>query len=202
MQRIFALLIVVVAVASGIFWYVHWSQTRALNSGDVYVRDQPGDNAKPVAPEPVPPEPAVAQATASAPAQPVAAPTPQPVTTAKQPPTVAQPAATPKPQPTPPQIASNAAEQANIPPSHIHPSHIASAGIAPVRHPVAIPASDTIRRNPPNGEIFGGSGRFQLYRQGDITWRVDTQTGHACILFATDAQWSQTRVFDYGCGAS
>ena len=62
------------------------------------------------------------------------------------------------------------------------------------------PSSDTILRNPPNGMVFSGSGKFQLYRQGDITWRVDTQTGDACILFATDAQWSRPVVYAHGCG--
>jgi hypothetical protein len=191
MQRIFAVLIVVAAVAGGIFWYVHWSQTRALNSGDVYVRDQPGDTAKPATPEPATPVPAAPEPTA---AQPTAsAPAPTPKTTAAQSVPAPHPVAAAPVQPTPPQeIASNSPE----------PSHIAPSRIAPARRPTAIPASDTIRRNPPNGQIFAGSGRFQLYRQGDITWRLDTQTGYACILFATDTQWSQARVFDHGCGPS
>ena len=50
--------------------------------------------------------------------------------------------------------------------------------------------------------IFSGSGLYQLYRQGDITWRLNTDTGDACILFATDAQWRQWRVYQHGCGAS
>jgi hypothetical protein len=61
--------------------------------------------------------------------------------------------------------------------------------------------SDSITRNPPNGAVFAGSGKFQLYRQGDITWRLNTETGDACILLATDAQWSKTRVFQHGCAA-
>jgi hypothetical protein len=200
MQRIFAILIVVAAVAGGILWYVHWSQTRALNSGDVYVRDQPGDNAKPATPEsatpePAAPEPTAAQPTASTPAPAVAAQPPKPslAQPAATRPAASQPATAPPAQPIPPQeIASSGPE----------PSGVAPSRIGPTRRPTAIPASDTIRRNPPNGQLFAGSGRFQLYRQGDITWRVDTQTGHACILFATDAQWSQARVFDHGCGPS
>jgi hypothetical protein len=47
--------------------------------------------------------------------------------------------------------------------------------------------------------VFAGTGKYQLYRQGDITWRLNTDTGWACILFATDAQWSKSRVFDQGC---
>ena len=50
--------------------------------------------------------------------------------------------------------------------------------------------------------LFAGTGKYQLYRQGDITWRLDTDTGWACILFATDAQWAKPRVYQHGCGAS
>jgi len=67
---------------------------------------------------------------------------------------------------------------------------------------IAVPASDTIPRNPPTGLAFAGSGKYQLYRQGDITWRLNTSTGQACILFATDTQWSRPRVYAQGCGAS
>jgi hypothetical protein len=66
----------------------------------------------------------------------------------------------------------------------------------------APPASDSIPRNPPNGMLFAGSGKYQLYRQGDITWRLNTDTGQACILFATDAEWSKPRVYQHGCGAN
>lgn len=66
--------------------------------------------------------------------------------------------------------------------------------------PAPLPSSDSIPRNPPNGLAFAGSGRFQLYRQGDITWRLNTQTGETCILFATDAQWRLHRVYQAGCG--
>ena len=62
------------------------------------------------------------------------------------------------------------------------------------------PSADTILRNPPNGMAFSGSGKYQLYRQGDITWRLNTDTGNACILFATDAQWSRPEVYAHGCG--
>jgi hypothetical protein len=64
------------------------------------------------------------------------------------------------------------------------------------------PANDSIPRNPPNGMTFAGAGKFQLYRQGDITWRLNTDTGEACILFATDAEWRQPRVYQHGCGAN
>jgi hypothetical protein len=62
------------------------------------------------------------------------------------------------------------------------------------------PSADSIRRDPPSGTVFAGKGKFQLYRQGDITWRLDTDSGAACILFATDAQWRNPLVYSHGCG--
>ena len=61
------------------------------------------------------------------------------------------------------------------------------------------PARDTISPNPPNGMTFGGSGHFQLYRQGDITWRLNTSTGETCIVFATTEEWKQPRVRRAAC---
>ena len=53
--------------------------------------------------------------------------------------------------------------------------------------------------NPPNGLAYVGSGRFQVYRQGNLTWRFDTQTGHTCILFATLEEWQKQIVSRNGC---
>ncbi len=66
--------------------------------------------------------------------------------------------------------------------------------------PPTAPGSDTIIPNPPNGMAFAGSGRYQLYRQGNITWRLDTDTGHTCIIFATEEEWRKPQVYRAGCG--
>jgi len=63
-----------------------------------------------------------------------------------------------------------------------------------------IPTTDSIPANPPNGMVFAGTGKYQLYRQGSITWRLDTDNGHACIIFATDEEWRKQRVYSHGCG--
>jgi hypothetical protein len=63
-------------------------------------------------------------------------------------------------------------------------------------------AADTISPNPPNGMVFAGSGRFQVYRQGSLTRRLDTDTGQTCILFATNAEWSKPQVYQHGCGVA
>ncbi|MCU1322888.1 MAG: hypothetical protein JWM43_2537 [Acidobacteriaceae bacterium] len=62
------------------------------------------------------------------------------------------------------------------------------------------PASDTISPDPPNGMIFSGTGHYQLYRQGNLTWRLNTDTGQSCILFATDEEWKKPKVLRAGCG--
>jgi hypothetical protein len=64
------------------------------------------------------------------------------------------------------------------------------------------PNQDSIQRNPPNGTVFAGTGKYQLYRQGDITWRLNTDNGSACILFATDSQWRKKNVYEHGCAAA
>ncbi len=66
----------------------------------------------------------------------------------------------------------------------------------------AAPASDSISPNPPNGMVFSGTGRYQLYRQGNITWRLDTNNGQSCVIFATDEEWRKPRVLRAGCGKS
>ncbi len=62
------------------------------------------------------------------------------------------------------------------------------------------PAGDTLGPNAPNGMRFSGTGKYLLYRQGDITYRLDTDTGFSCIIYATDEQWKKPRVYRDGCG--
>lgn len=66
--------------------------------------------------------------------------------------------------------------------------------------PASAPTSDTLAANPPAGMAFGGSGKFQWYRQGDITWRLNTQSGFTCIAFATMDEWAKPLVYTHGCG--
>jgi hypothetical protein len=138
MKPIFRILMIVAAVAVSAVWYVHWSKTRALNSGDVFVREDSGDKSRP-----------------------------------------------------------GSANQS------AHPQEMAdNSDSSRAQDNVAtIPTSDTISRNPPNGIIIPRPGQYQLYRQGDITWRMDTNSGDACILLATEAQWHKTVVYDHGCGS-
>jgi hypothetical protein len=63
-----------------------------------------------------------------------------------------------------------------------------------------VPTIDSISPNPPNGMVFSGTGKYQLYRQGNITWRLDTSNGHTCIIFATEEEWKKPQVLRAGCG--
>ena len=154
MQRIFRLLMVVVVVIAGASWYLHWSKTRAMNSGEVHVREQPGNAAKTAAPE---------AASAN--------------------------------QPAPPEDQAANGADASGSQNSAQPQGAQSSVYT-------LPASDTISRNPPDRTILAGAGRYELYRQGDITWRMDTATGQACVLFATEAMWRRSLVYAHGCGAS
>ena len=136
MPKIIRFAIVAAVALVGAVWYLHWSRTRALDSGEVHVRHEPADNQKPAAPSP--------------------------------------------------EVAANGADNQGG----------SSENVA------SVPTTDTISRNPPNRTLISGTGRFQLYRQGDITWRMDTATGQACVLFATQAMWRKTLVYEHGCGAS
>ena len=70
---------------------------------------------------------------------------------------------------------------------------------APTAGGVTAPATDSVAANPPNGMTFGGSGHYQLYRQGDLTWRLNTDTGDTCVIFATDEEWHKPKVYKAGC---
>src|ERR1700739_4564421 len=71
---------------------------------------------------------------------------------------------------TPPQ-----AEQPRAQPAAVQGAAQTTQSQQPV--PANAPGTDTINPNPPDGVRFGGSGRYQLYRQGDITWHPKTRKG-------------------------
>ena len=177
-------IVVIVAIAAvailGVFWYWQRAKQRALGSGNVYVKKQTSDQA-PASSAP-PASDASSDSSATAPAEQAAQPTSS-VTDSTL--SATKPSA--------------AIEKT------VHAAQAAPATPAPMTQPrgaLEVPPADSIPRNPPNGLIFAGAGKYQLYRQGDITWRLDTDNGRACIIFATDGQWSRTRVYDQGCGAS
>ncbi len=70
----------------------------------------------------------------------------------------------------------------------------------PAVAPVGLPLTDSRSPNAPNDLRFAGSGAYQWYRQGNLTWRIDTNTGHSCIIYATMEEWQKQIVSSHGCG--
>ncbi|HWG16248.1 MAG TPA: hypothetical protein VN678_00205 [Acidobacteriaceae bacterium] len=176
-KRIVVVLAIAAIAAIGVFWYWQHAKQRALGSGNVYVKNQGADQSQPASNPPSSQNPAASQ-----PATPGA----QQSSAATPPPSAAKPSAAIEKMPSAPQPTA----------------HTAIPAMTQPRGAIAVPTSDSIPRNPPNGLIFAGVGKYQLYRQGDITWRLDTNTGRSCIIFATDTLWAKVRVWDSGCGAS
>jgi len=100
-----------------------------------------------------------------------------------------------KKQSDPDRPASISEDDAAVPPAGAKP---AAGGTMTAE----VPQTDTIPPQPPNGVAFAGKGRFEVYRQGNLTWRIDTETGAACVLFATNEEWRKPQVYRHGCGSS
>ena len=64
------------------------------------------------------------------------------------------------------------------------------------------PAADSMAPNPPNGVAYAGTGHFQVYRQGNLTYRINTDSGKTCVLYATNEEWKKPQVYSHGCGNS
>jgi hypothetical protein len=105
---------------------------------------------------------------------------------------VAAPAATPATI-TPPQEVASAS-----------PDNAPSAAMVP-QHPGPIteqPTANALSPHPPAGFVTPAQQKFALYRQGDLTYRLNTQSGQACILLASEDLWRKPLVFQHGCGKS
>jgi cytoskeletal protein RodZ len=181
-KRIVVIIAVAAVAAVGVFWYWQRAKQHALGSGNVYVKNQVPNQSADQTPSAV--LPATTSTTTSS--QPEDTVSSGPASTSAFPPPASKP---------------SAAIEKTVHAAQSAPSEQSPAMTQP-RGALEVPVSDTIQRNPPTGLIFAGAGKYQLYRQGDITWRLDTDTGRACIIFATDTQWSRNRVYDQGCGAS
>ncbi len=62
-------------------------------------------------------------------------------------------------------------------------------------------ATDSQPANAPNDVRFGASGIFQWYRQGNLTYRVNTRTGSSCVAYATLEEWRKPYVTHHRCPA-
>ena len=89
-------------------------------------------------------------------------------------------------------------------PTPTQPNPVSAPGGLAARSPVLGPAappptSDSLSPNPPNRVAFGGTGKYMWYRQGDVTWRVNSDTGASCVAFATMQEWARPIIYQNGC---
>jgi hypothetical protein len=86
------------------------------------------------------------------------------------------------------------------PPAGANAPVIVPTTVRPGAMPAGMPARDSEPPNAPNDMRFAGSGTYQWYRQGNLTWRIDTTTGRSCIIYATMEEWRKQIVMSHGCG--
>jgi uncharacterized iron-regulated membrane protein len=100
------------------------------------------------------------------------------------------PAATPD-QTSPPQ------EVASAPPNAAPSVPMVPQGPGPITEQ---PTANALSPHPPAGFVTPATQKFALYRQGDLTYRLNTQSGQACILLASEDLWRKPLVYQHGCG--
>jgi hypothetical protein len=65
-----------------------------------------------------------------------------------------------------------------------------------------LPDSVPHSTNSPSGTSSGGEGTYQWFREGSMTWRLNTKTGASCVALATAEEWQKPTVASHGCGHS
>ena len=181
-SKIFWFLILVALCVSGYFMYDHYHQEKMMGNGDVtWVTGQPSPEEHARFLKENSGETADGQSERKIQ---TATDNPTPAAADSATAATATPAATPATAP-----------QAEAQPQP-DGAYTATAGAAPAN----LPASDSVPPNPANGARFSGSGAYQWYRQGNLTWRVDTVSGRSCIDYATMEEWRKPIVSSHGCG--
>ncbi len=196
-SKIFWFLILVALCVSGYFMYDHYHQEKLMGNGDVtwvsgepspeaharFLKENSGETADGQSEHKVhtASEDATAAATGKTEVGPASA-------------TATAPAAAPTAAVTTPPAAPAVVAK---------PETVTAPGAYTVGSgaaPASLPASDSVPPNPTNGARFAGTGSYQWYRQGNLTWRVDTVSGHSCIDYATMEEWRKPIVSSHGCG--
>ena len=189
-SKIFWGLILLVLCVGGYFMYDHYHQEKAMGNGDVtwdsgqpspeeharFLKENAGETPDGQSERKI--NTASQDAAAAASGTAVVGPAAKTDSTAA----VTTPAAPPATPAAQPETAPGA--------------YTVSSGAAPTN----LPTSDSVPPNPTNGARFSGSGTYQWYRQGNLTWRVDTVSGHSCIDYATMEEWRKPIVSSHGCG--
>jgi len=195
-SKIFWFLILVVLCVGGYFMYDHYRQEKMMESGDVtwdsgqpspeeharFLKENAGETPDGQSEHKI--HTASEDATAAATGTGVVGPAARTDGTAV---VTTPPAATP------------AANTPGVPESRTE-KVLGEIGLGSSPKPANLPTSDSVPPNPTNGARFSGSGTYQWYRQGNLTWRVDTASGHSCIEYATMEEWRKPIVSSHGCG--
>ena len=74
----------------------------------------------------------------------------------------------------------------------------------------SISHSQTVTRQRPGASLllapvplalnaFAGDDQFGWYREGDLTWRLDTESGFACVALATPRAWENPQIYSRRC---
>jgi hypothetical protein len=111
------------------------------------------------------------------------------------------PVSTPPPPP-PAQIQTPAQAEPQKPSQPTSSPALAPDPSPATKRPPVVPLADSQPPEAPNGLRLAGDGRFEVYRQGNITYRFDTSTGKSCVLYATKEEWRKPEVYRHGCGSS
>ena len=191
-SKIFWFLIFIALCVSGYFMYDHYHQEKIMGNGDVtwvtgqpspeeharFLKENAGETADGQSERKIhtASEDATAAATGTTEVGPSSAAVTPAATPATAPAAVAATAPTAQPQ------AAGA--------------YTVGSGSAPAN----LPTTDSVPPNPANGARFAGTGAYQWYRQGNLTWRVDTVSGRSCIDYATMEEWRKPIVSSHGCG--
>jgi hypothetical protein len=61
------------------------------------------------------------------------------------------------------------------------------------------PKSDSMPVQPPAGKAYAGSGHLELYRQGNITYQYNTDSGETCVMYASLREWRNPIVYRNAC---
>jgi hypothetical protein len=79
-------------------------------------------------------------------------------------------------------------------------AQVATQALADAAAKPAVAALHQVLKQSPLAPMSESSpGRFQVFRQGNLTWRIDTVSGEACVLLATHAEWRKPQVYQNGC---
>jgi len=74
-----------------------------------------------------------------------------------------------------------------------------SQSLSTVEAATDAPTADSRPAVPPDGKAYSGSGHLELYREGNITYQYNTDTGASCVMYASLREWRNPLVYRHSC---